>query len=108
MEQLEQLEPHEQLTVENVQSLPLPPHGDTEWPEYYRAWRERRRLLDAMQVADELGVSYADIRLSQPLNCLQLVYSIRQRISAARKKAAAQRYNEKRRKAKAATAQEVA
>lgn len=87
-----------ELTIDNVQALQLPPHHETEWSEYYSTWRLRRRLLDALRKADTLGVSYADLKLSLPVSYLQLIKSVRSRVSAQVARNAAQRYNEQRRK----------
>lgn len=90
-----------ELTIDNVQALQLPPHHETEWSEYYSTWRLRRRLLDALRKADTLGVSYADLKLTQPVSYLHLIKSVRSRVSAKVARNAAQRHNEQRRKGSA-------
>lgn len=91
-----------ELSIETVQNLPLPPHHETDWSEYYRVWRLRRRLLDALVKAGELQLNVSDITVTEPTNYLHLIKAVRSRISIQLTKNARARYNEQRRKSAAA------
>lgn len=97
-----------QLTAAAVSALPLPRNYDTDWAAYYGTWRLRRRLLDALAKADEMGISYADLTLTEPANYLHLIKAVRARCSAEIAKAAAIRRKERVRKQRAAVTQSAA
>lgn len=71
-----------QLTADAIRSVLLPPPAQLGRPTYFKAYRGRRQLLDALKRADELGARYDDLSVSDYTQFDDLRKSVRSRISA--------------------------